>query len=79
MGFSLEEIKGLLATGGAGECRKVRALLQRKLAELDDRLKAIKRFRRFLARHLSECEAELKQHAESARCPVVAGTKQAKH
>lgn len=78
LGFSLEEIKGLLATGGAEECRKVRALLQRKLAELDDRLKAIKRFRRFLARHLSECEAELKQHGESARCPVVAGSKQAK-
>ena len=78
MGFSLEEIKGLLATGGAEECRKVRDLLQRKLTELDDRLKAMKGFRRVLARHLSECEAELKQHGESACCPVVAGGKQAK-
>jgi len=78
LGFSLEEIKGLLATGGADECRKVRDLLQRKLTELDDRLKAMKGFRRALARHLSECEAELKQHGESACCPVVAGGKQAK-
>ena len=78
LGFSLEEIKGLLATGGAEECRKVRDLLQRKLTELDDRLKAMKGFRRVLARHLSECEAELKQHGESACCPVVAGGKQAK-
>ena len=78
LGFSLGEIKGLLATGGAEECRKVRDLLQRKLTELDDRLKAMKGFRRFLARHLSECEAELKQHGESACCPVVAGGKQAK-
>ena len=78
LGFSLEEIKGLLATGGAEECRKVRDLLQRKLTELDDRLKAMKGFRRALARHLSECEAELKQHGESACCPVVAGGKQAK-
>jgi DNA-binding transcriptional MerR regulator len=78
LGFSLEEIKGLLATGGAEECRNVRDLLQRKLTELDDRLKAMKGFRRALARHLSECEAELKQHGESACCPVVAGGKQAK-
>ena len=27
LGFSLEEIKGLMATGGAAECRKVRDLL----------------------------------------------------
>src|SRR2546427_2216048 len=40
LGFSLDEIKGLMATGGADECRKVRDLLQRKLTELDDRLKA---------------------------------------
>jgi len=78
LGFSLEEIKGLLATGGAEECRKVRDLLQRKLMELDDRLKAMKGFRRVLARHLSKCEAELKQHGESACCPVVAGGKHAK-
>jgi len=78
LGFSLEEIKGLLATGGAEECRKVRDLLQLKLTELDDRLKAMKSFRRVLARHLSECEAELTQHGESACCPVVAGGKQTK-
>lgn len=78
LGFSLEEIKGLLATGGAAECRKVRDLLQRKLTELDDRLKAMKGFRRVLARHLLECEAELKQHGESACCPVVASGKPTK-
>jgi DNA-binding transcriptional MerR regulator len=78
LGFSLEEIKGLLATGGAEECRKVRDLLQRKLTELDDRLKAMKSFRRALARHLSESEAELQQHGESACRPVVAADKQAK-
>lgn len=31
LGFSLEEIKGLLATGGADECRKVRDLLRLEL------------------------------------------------
>ena len=78
LGFSLDEIKGLLATGGADECRKVRDLLQRKLTELDDRLKVMKSFRRVLAKHLAACEGELKQHGESACCPVVAGSKQAR-
>ena len=78
LGFSLEEIKGLLATGRAEECRKVRELLRRKLTDLDDRLKAMKGFRRVLTRHLSECEAELKQHGESACCPIVAGGKHTK-
>ena len=72
LGFSLDEIKGLLRTGGAEECRKVRDLLQQKLMELDDRLKAMKDFRRVLGKHLAACEAALKQHGESACCPVVA-------
>jgi MerR family mercuric resistance operon transcriptional regulator len=71
LGFSLEEIKGLLTTGGADECRKVRDLLKVKVSELDDRLKAMKRFRRMLARHLSACEIELKQRGNSACCPVL--------
>jgi len=33
LGLSLDEIRGLLATGGADECRKVRDLLQRKLID----------------------------------------------
>lgn len=71
LGFSLDEIRGLLATGGAEECRRVRNLLKRKLSELDERLKAMKNFRRVLTHHLSACESELKQHSDSAYCPVL--------
>ena len=71
LGLSLEEIRGLLATGGAEECRRVRDLLKRKLSELDERLKAMKDFRRVLTRHLSACETELKRHSDSACCPVL--------
>ena len=78
LGFSLEEIRGLLATGGAEECRSVRDLLKRKLSELDERLKAMKGFRRLLARQLSACDQELKRHGESASCPVVVGIKGAR-
>lgn len=78
LGFSLDEIKGLLTTGGADECRKVRDLLRLKLSEMDDRLNAMRGFRRVLARQLSACEGELKRHGESACCPVVVRVKSAR-
>lgn len=34
LGLTLEEIRGLLATGGADECRKVRDLLSEKIEEM---------------------------------------------
>ena len=71
LGFSLDEIRDLLATGGTEECRKVRDLLKRKLTEIDERLKSMKDFRKVLARHLSACETELKKHRDSACCPVL--------
>ena len=71
LGFSLDEIRGLLASGSAEECMKVRDLLHNKLSEMDERLKSIRAFRRVLARHLSACEAELKKHRDSACCPVL--------
>lgn len=71
LGFSLDEIKGVLATGGAEECLRVRDLLKRKLSDLDERLKAMRNFRRVLTRHLSACEVELQQHKDSACCPVL--------
>lgn len=75
LGFSLEEIRVLLTKGGAEECRKVRNLLCQKLSELDDRLKAMKVFRRLLVRQLSACDEELERHGESACCPIVLGIK----
>jgi len=71
LGFSLDEIRDLLATGGTAECQKVRDLLKRKLAEMDELLKSMKDFRKVLARHLSACEMELKKHHSSACCPVL--------
>ena len=77
LGFSLEEIKGLLATGGAEECRRVRDLLKTKIDDLDVRMKAMKEFRRTLTRHLSACERELRAHGKNACCPVVMPSKKA--
>lgn len=71
LGFSLDEISELLTTGGAAECRRVRDLLRAHLAELDNRIKAMREFRRKLAGHLAECERELESHGKAAQCPVV--------
>ncbi len=73
LGFSLDEIAQLLTGGGRGaaECRSVRDLLRAKLAELDERMKAMRGFRRTLAHHLEECESELKNRGEAAECPVI--------
>ena len=76
LGFSLDEIKDVLATGGAQECQRVHDLLSEKLQELDGCLTSMKKFRRVLLRHLAECERELREHGEDACCPVVAIGKQ---
>lgn len=72
IGLSLDEIKQLLShNGGADECQTVRDLLRGKLAELDERMKKMRGFRRTLNGHLAACERELKQHGDAAACPVV--------
>lgn len=75
LGLTLDEIKHLLATGGAEECGRVRDLLSKKIGALDSKMKSMKAFRRTLARHLSACEVELQTHGDSACCPVMAGGK----
>jgi DNA-binding transcriptional MerR regulator len=71
LGFSLEEIGELLATGGARECRRVRDHLKVKLFEVNERIRLMQEFRKTLARHLAACERELSRHADNAVCPVL--------
>jgi DNA-binding transcriptional MerR regulator len=72
IGVSLDDIRELLVTtGGAAQCRRVRDLLQKKLCELDDQMKAMRTFRRTLSRHLAACETESEKHGAAADCPVV--------
>ena len=70
IGLSLNDIKDLL-TGGSGECLRMRDLLRAKLADVDERIKAMRQFRRTLAYHLSACEEELAGRGEAAKCPVI--------
>lgn len=72
IGLSLDEIGQLLQTGGgASECRSVRDLLSAKLAELDERMRMMRDFRRTLVKNLAACENELKSHGQKAECPVM--------
>ena len=72
MGFSLDEIRGLLTNGGGiNECRRVRDLLRIKLDEIDDRMKKLRRFRQTLKTNLTECEQEISEHGQEAHCPVM--------
>lgn len=71
LGFSLDEIRGLLTTGGAEECRQVRDLLRRELVEMDEQIKKMKAFRKTLSSHLSACNDELEKKGREAHCPVL--------
>lgn len=73
IGLSLSEIGELLAEGGAAECRRVRDLLRTKLEEMDEKIRAMRAFRRTLASHYKVCEKELDEHGRAAQCPVLIG------
>ncbi len=72
LGFSLDEIGTLGGTGRGANCVQVHELLTVKLADLDGRLRRLREFRKTLVGFLAECEEELRTHADSPDCPVVA-------
>ena len=72
IGLSLDEIRELLtSTGGAAQCQRVHDLLKAKLSELDERMRAMREFRRTLNHYLEACQRELNQRGQAATCPVI--------
>lgn len=72
-GLTLAEIRELFHVdwrGGRDQCRDVRALLERKLADLDARLRELRQFRRTLSTYLERCDRTLAETPDAA-CPVV--------
>ena len=72
-GLTLAEIRELLRLDhrhGASQCHEVRALLQRKLADLDVRLNELQEFHRTLDQYLERCNRTLADTPDAA-CPVV--------
>jgi len=74
LGFSLDEIKRIIADKEAGKspCREVREILRRRLDELDERLKEMRRHRRELGAAFTKWEetGELDGHI----CGLIEGT-----
>lgn len=74
LGFSLDEIKRIIADKEAGKspCREVREILRRRLDELDERLKEMRRHRRELGAAFKNWEetGELDGHI----CGLIEGT-----
>lgn len=60
LGFSLDEIKRVIADRRAGQspCAEVREIVRNRLAELDDRMREMKRYRKELASALAEWDEE---------------------
>lgn len=56
LGFSLDEIKRVIAEKRAGQspCAEVREIVRHRLAELDERMREMKRYRKELASALAE-------------------------
>lgn len=71
LGFALDEIRTMLRADGSAECRHVHDLLKARLAEVDERMRRMRAFRRQLATYLAECEHTLEREGEDAECPVV--------
>jgi len=68
-GFTLNEIRQLagIDPGSAQSCSSVQELVNKKLADLDEKLGAMRRMRKRLAVLLEQCE----QQEKNARCPVL--------
>jgi DNA-binding transcriptional MerR regulator len=74
LGFSLDEIKQIIADKQAGRspCLEVRDIVRHRLADLDERLKEMRRYRRELGVALAQWEetGELDGHV----CGLIEGT-----
>jgi len=73
LGFSLEEIRGMLElkfTHGHS-CQHVRNGLREKLEAIDRQLEHLKEFRNDVEEALKNCERSLEVHASGNFCPVL--------
>jgi MerR family mercuric resistance operon transcriptional regulator len=68
LGFSLEEVKGLMKVAGAAGCRDARDMAERKREALGLRVAQLNAMRRELKRLIDACNGK----ARGAPCPLIA-------
>ncbi|WP_323844339.1 Hg(II)-responsive transcriptional regulator [Microbulbifer magnicolonia] len=66
LGFTLQEIDGLLALG-SGQCAEVLAIAEEKLAAVEAKIADLQRLQAVLDRLVRSCKA----NRSSAHCPIV--------
>ncbi|HYO91703.1 MAG TPA: MerR family DNA-binding protein [Pyrinomonadaceae bacterium] len=71
LGFSLDEIRRIVADARAGQspCDEVREIVRRRLDELDERMREMRRYRKELAETLVEWDE--KGHAPGHICGLI--------
>lgn len=67
LGFSLDEVRQLLALEVGGQCDATRRLAEARLAEVDAKLTALTRLRRQLRRLIADCAGANR----APRCPII--------
>jgi MerR family mercuric resistance operon transcriptional regulator len=66
-GFTLEEVRELLRLDRGRDRQRVRSIAGRKLAELDERMRELRRLQRALREVVHDCE-----HGDAAApCPII--------
>jgi MerR family mercuric resistance operon transcriptional regulator len=68
LGFTLDEVAGLLTLEETQSCRDTRRLAERKLAVIEERLADLARMRRLLKGLIAECESGKRPRS----CPIIA-------
>lgn len=67
LGFSLKEVRELLALSSLRDVARVKRTAQRKLADVEHRLAELERMRRGLATLIDACPG----HGHAADCPIL--------
>lgn len=68
LGFTLQEVKGLLLLEDGQSCRETRLLAEHKLAVIEARMADLSRMRRLLKGLIAECKVGKRPRS----CPVIA-------
>jgi len=68
LGFSLDEVRNLLALEDGQNCRETRALAARKLDVIEARLADLRRMQKLLKGLIAECDSGKRPRA----CPIIA-------
>ena len=68
LGFTLEEVRHLLALEDGQSCRETRALAETKLSVIDARLADLRRMQKLLRSLIAECDSGKRPRA----CPIIA-------